>query len=75
MCTCLTKPECRFNDSSDASNDNDNDNLTNLEEFTHGTLPNNADTDSDGLPDGWEVNHNFDANNAENSLIDEDNDG
>ena len=37
-----------------ASADNDNDGLTNLEEFLAGTNPTSADTDGDGLPDGFE---------------------
>lgn len=41
---------------SDASGDLDGDGLTNLEEYQHGTDPNNQDTDGDGLTDGDEVN-------------------
>jgi len=36
----------------DANGDLDGDGLTNFEEFELGTLPNNADTDLDGVPDG-----------------------
>ncbi|RLF71802.1 MAG: hypothetical protein DRN55_06935, partial [Thermoplasmata archaeon] len=36
-------------DSSDANADMDGDGLTNVEEFSAGTDPNNADSDSDGL--------------------------
>jgi hypothetical protein len=36
----------------DAGGDLDGDGLTNLQEFELGTLPNNADTDLDGIPDG-----------------------
>jgi hypothetical protein len=39
-----------------ASGDPDNDGLTNAQEFTNGTDPNNADSDGDGLKDGQEVN-------------------
>ncbi|NQZ20436.1 MAG: M4 family metallopeptidase [Colwellia sp.] len=47
------------NNPDDAAADNDSDNLTNLEEFTAGTNPTIADTDSDGLNDGAEINeHN-----------------
>jgi len=35
--------------------DPDHDGLTNLQEFQHGTDPNNPDTDGDGLTDGQEV--------------------
>lgn len=44
------------NDASDAALDSDNDDLTNLEEFTLKTNPILDDTDSDGLLDGEEVN-------------------
>ncbi|MFY9824739.1 MAG: hypothetical protein WAM82_25400, partial [Thermoanaerobaculia bacterium] len=43
------------NDPADALEDRDHDGLTNLEEYTLGTDPNNADTDGDGLSDGDEV--------------------
>jgi Leucine-rich repeat (LRR) protein len=43
-------------DASDATQDTDVDGLTNLAEYTHGTNPLIADTDSDGLSDGAEVN-------------------
>jgi hypothetical protein len=39
----------------DAALDLDNDGLTNLEEFQAGTIPNNPDTDGDGVMDGAEV--------------------
>ncbi len=38
-----------------AGRDDDNDGLTNLEEYQHGTDPHNPDTDGDGLTDGDEV--------------------
>lgn len=38
-----------------AARDDDNDGLTNLEEYQHGTDPHNPDTDGDGLSDGDEV--------------------
>jgi len=40
----------------DAALDPDNDGLTNLQEYQHGTDPHNPDTDGDGLSDGNEVN-------------------
>ena len=43
-------------DASDAARDSDGDGLTNLQEFTARTLPNNADTDGDGANDGAELN-------------------
>jgi len=42
-------------DPDDATSDNDSDELTNLEEYQHGTDPNNADTDGGGVDDGDEV--------------------
>jgi hypothetical protein len=39
----------------DASNDSDNDGLTNIQEYNIRTDPNNPDTDNDGMPDAWEV--------------------
>ncbi|MDA7917635.1 LamG domain-containing protein [bacterium] len=43
-------------DSSDAALDEDNDGLTNLEEFQEDTIPDDEDSDDDGLTDGEEVN-------------------
>lgn len=43
------------NDASDAAKDQDNDGLTNLEEYTAKTAPAQPDTDADGLTDGDEV--------------------
>lgn len=40
----------------DAALDGDSDGLTNLQEFAAKTIPNNADTDGDGLKDGVETN-------------------
>ena len=40
-----------------ASDDTDNDGLSNAEEFAHGTDPLLADTDHDGINDGQEVEH------------------
>ena len=43
-------------DPADAAGDLDSDGLTNLEEYEHGTIPTDSDTDNDGLTDGAEVN-------------------
>ena len=40
----------------DANGDLDNDGLSNIREFELGTLPNNPDTDGDGVPDGRDGN-------------------
>ena len=39
-------------DKNDAHEDNDNDNLTNIQEYLNGTDPTNPDTDGDGYNDG-----------------------
>jgi len=54
--------------------DFDHDNMSNLAEFQNGTDPVNPDSDSDGMPDGWEINNEL------NPLVDDakedpDNDG
>lgn len=43
-----------------AAADSDNDGLFNIEEYFYGTNPLNADTDGDGMSDGWEVAHGLD---------------
>ena len=59
------------NNSDDANYDADQDGLSNIEEYNHGTDPFNEDTDNDGLTDGDEI-HKFETN-ATNS--DSDGDG
>ena len=61
-------------DSSDASQDADNDNLSNVDEYKNGTDPTNADTDGDGMPDGWEVQYSLDPTNSSDAAEDADND-
>jgi hypothetical protein len=47
-------------DPTDAIRDDDNDGLTNLQEFQYGTNPRNRDTDGDGIADGEEVRRGSD---------------
>ncbi|MHA1521383.1 MAG: hypothetical protein ACTSRK_14460, partial [Promethearchaeota archaeon] len=44
----------------DSAGDPDNDDLSNLEEYTNDTDPNNSDSDADDMLDGWEVTHDLD---------------
>lgn len=37
--------------------DADNDGINNADEFLHCTFPNQLDSDTDGMPDTWEVSH------------------
>lgn len=53
------------NDAYDANLDNDNDGLTNLEEYTYGTDPNNPDTDNDGYSDKEEIDARTDPLNQD----------
>jgi hypothetical protein len=39
------------------------------------TITVQADSDTDGLPDGWEIAHNLDANNPADAALDSDGDG
>ena len=55
--------------------DSDNDGISDLDEnFVYGTDINNPDTDSDGLPDGWEIAHGLDPkDNGTGRIIDTNN--
>jgi len=59
-------------DASDAPKDSDNDSLTNLQEFQSGTLPDNPDSDDDGLTDSAELNRAGGATNPRNPDSDQD---
>jgi hypothetical protein len=59
--------------SSGGTDDNDNDGLTNLEEYEQNTDPDNKDSDNDGIPDGWELDYGL--NPLDNSDADDDPDG
>ena len=62
-------------DPSDGGADWDGDGLTNAEEQQHGTNMNNADSDGDGLPDGWEVANGLNPTNGGDGNADPDGDG
>ena len=60
----------------DATDDPDNDNLSNLAEYNAGTDPNDDDSDEDGFDDGWEVQYQFDPTvHGTGSNTDPDSDG
>jgi hypothetical protein len=59
----------------DASQDLDQDGLTNLQEYLAGTNPHLADTDGDGIPDGWERAYGLDPLNPLDAGEDPDHDG
>ena len=61
-------------DPSDAQGDVDSDDLTNLQEYELGTSPVDADSDDDGMPDGWEHSHGLDPL-TDNAAADNDGDG
>jgi hypothetical protein len=58
---------------SDATENRDDDALSNLEEFQNGTDPFNEDTDSDTIDDYWEAFFDLDPNDPNDA--DDDNDG
>ena len=63
----------RFN-VSNANEDADGDGIDNANEFLNCTFPNNSDSDSDGMPDGWEVAYSLNPNvNDANEDSDADN--
>ena len=62
-------------DPSDGGADWDGDGLTNAEEADAGTNMNNADSDADGLPDGWEVANGLNPTNGGDANGDPDGDG
>ena len=59
----------------DSTADEDNDGLSNIEEFNHCTWANDNDSDDDGILDGWEANNQLDPLTAGDSELDSDEDG
>jgi hypothetical protein len=55
--------------------DFDSDGLSNADEFSLRTSPFSADTDNDGMPDKWEVDHALDPRDSADALADPDLDG
>ncbi|MCF6239693.1 MAG: hypothetical protein L3J79_12980, partial [Candidatus Marinimicrobia bacterium] len=54
--------------------DPDGEGLNNIGELLYGTEPNTADTDADGPSDKWEIDHDYDALNSSDGLLDTDGD-
>jgi len=61
--------------SADATQDNDADGLTNYQEYKLGTRPDIADSDGDGVPDGWELGYGLNPKSADDAVVDTDVDG
>lgn len=55
--------------------DTDNDGIPDGDEIAAGINPAKADTDDDGIDDAYEINNGLNAANAEDALLDQDNDG
>ncbi len=55
--------------------DPDSDGVNNLNEYNLGSDPTNADSDDDGLPDGWETTHDLSPTDASDASADPDGDG
>jgi len=53
----------------DADKDYDDDGATNVQEAMNNTNPYDADTDHDGLPDGWEIKYQLDPRNPSDARI------
>ncbi len=63
------------NDGSDAKGDLDKDDLSNLEEYQHGTLVDGEDSDNDGMSDGYEVAKGLNPKDDSDASGDVDGDG
>lgn len=62
-------------DPDDSTYDDDEDGLTNLQEYKNGTKMNSSDSDGDGIPDGWEVENKLDPLDESDAQNDNDGDG
>ncbi len=62
-------------DPTDASEDEDGDGLTNVEEYNTGSDPELKDSDGDEMTDGWEVDNGFHPLDRSDALQDPDGDG
>lgn len=60
---------------SDAIADGDSDGIVNMDEYRLGILPDQADSDSDGLEDLWEINEGLNPNDESDAARDLDGDG
>lgn len=59
----------------DRNGDKDGDGLVNIREYQLGTRADRADSDGDGLPDGWEIQYHFNPLQAAGQNDDTDHDG
>ena len=59
----------------DLSLDGDGDGLTHLQEYQAKTAPDDADTDNDLIPDGWELDNGLDPLDTSDATSDTDGDG
>ena len=64
-----------MDDEDDKLLDEDSDSLKNVDEYGHGTDPNNPDSDGDGMKDGWEAENGLDPLDASDKDPDPDADG
>ena len=63
------------NITAEPNQDPDLDDANNLTEYQYGTDPNDPDTDTDGMPDGWEINYGLKPSDGNDAGEDTDGDG